>query len=165
MILRQNRGLIEKLLMKRETDLATYLYYWFCSDVFNHKDDPHTYGHVLSYLWHVATDLGLNVIEQQISSLNLHNHLLGPQTTLGIEPLELGHAVVHRLQLVAVQLAGEEVLWSHGGWSWIRSAKKGCTVHNVRVSTLVQSGLPQLWRECCPIVCSVFQSTPFSALK
>lgn len=56
-------------------------------------------------------NLGLDVTEHQIAPLDLHDHLLGPQATFGIEPLQLGHAVFHRLQLPAVQLTGEQVLW------------------------------------------------------
>lgn len=56
-------------------------------------------------------NLGLDVTEHQIASLDLHDHLLRPQATFGIKPLQLGHAVLHRLQLPAVQLTGEQVLW------------------------------------------------------
>lgn len=63
-----------------------------------------------SYLRYVESDLGLDVAEHQISSVHLHDHLLGPEATFAVQPLQLGHAVVQRLQLPTVQLAGQEVL-------------------------------------------------------
>lgn len=64
--------------------------------------------------------LGLDVIEHQVAPLQLHDHLLGPQPTLRVQPLQLGYAVVQRLQLPAIQLAGEQVLQTanEGGARW-----------------------------------------------
>lgn len=58
----------------------------------------------------LSPHLGLDIIEHQVAPLQLHDHLLGPQPTFGVQPLQLGYAVVQRLQLPAVQFAGEQVL-------------------------------------------------------
>lgn len=71
---------------------------------------PHTLKHMHSYLRYAESDLALDVAEHQISSEHLQDHLLGPEATFAVQPLQLGHAVVQRLQLPAVQLTGEEVL-------------------------------------------------------
>lgn len=71
---------------------------------------PRALEHVSSYLRYAESDLGLDVAEHQISSQHLHDHLLGPEATFAVQPLQLGHAVVQRLQLLTVQLTGQKVL-------------------------------------------------------
>lgn len=71
--------------------------------------------HVPAYLRYAAADLGLDVAEHQISSVYLHDHVLGPEATFAVQPLQFGHAVVQRLQLPTVQLTGQEVLGGGGG--------------------------------------------------
>lgn len=62
----------------------------------------------------MESDLGLDVAEHQISSMQLHDHLLGPQATFAVQPFQLGHAVVQRLQFLTIQLAGQKVLGREG---------------------------------------------------
>lgn len=66
---------------------------------------------------YAAADLGLDVAEHQISSVHLHDHVLGPEATFAVQPLQFGHAVFQRLQLPTVQLTGQEVLGGGGGGS------------------------------------------------
>lgn len=40
-----------------------------------------------------TTNLGLDVTQHQIPSLHLHDHLLGPQSTFRLQPLQFGHTV------------------------------------------------------------------------
>lgn len=71
----------------------------------------------------VVTNLGLYVTEHYMSSLDLQEHVLWPQSTFGIEPLKLGHTVIHCFHVLTIQLAGEQVLWSQNGGSGMRKAK------------------------------------------
>lgn len=90
---------------------------------------PSSCVHVHSYLRNAEADLGLDVAEHQISSMNLHDHLLGPQAPFVVQPLQLGHTVVQRLQLPAIQVAGQEVLGG-GGYHSVKTwtVLKACAV-------------------------------------
>lgn len=59
-----------------------------------------------------------------------------PQTTFGIQVLELSHAVVHGLHLLAINLTGEKMLWVQLGGSVMMRAKC-CAVSNVDVSMMM----------------------------
>lgn len=58
-----------------------------------------------------VTDLGFDVLEQQVSTSNLQQHVLSPDTAHPIQQLQTLHAVSHIPHLLPIQLTREQMLW------------------------------------------------------